>query len=55
MTDIRDDDERLRERLDADEPGAPPGYLIDRDDDRTPCAIGLDDGAQHERDREVLP
>ena len=42
------DDKQLRERLEADEPGAPPGYLLDRDDTRTPCAIGLDD--ESERD-----
>jgi hypothetical protein len=27
--------QRRRERLDADEPGAPPGFLLDPDDFRT--------------------
>ena len=46
MPDIRDthrDDDKLAERLERDEPGAPRGYLLDRDDDRTPCSIGRDE------------
>lgn len=41
----------LPERLAADEPGAPTGYLLDREDRRTPCAIGLDDEHERERDK----
>lgn len=53
MPDRPEHDDKLRERLDADDPGAPPGYLLDPDDRRTPCAIGLE--RDDDRDEEATP
>ena len=41
----RREQRRLERRLDDDEPGAPPGYLLDPDDTRShePIADRLDD------------
>lgn len=36
--------EDRRERLDADDPGAPPGYLLDRDDDHLTGSHNWNDG-----------
>ena len=53
MTDTEPDRRSLPERLAADEPGAPTGYLLDPEDRRTPCAIGLDERNDDDDDREV--